>query len=246
MMMMKAVFLFLILVLSLTSKVESYDYHKLALQWPAGYCNRKNCIATIPGVFTIHGLWPTNRNAPHIPKPPKRSTWTEAKLYKNFSDSHPNPALEASMHSHWPQLLGPQPPNSDWGFWFQEWKKHGTVSGMIPMEYFNQAIVASRAIDPPLDSLIVAGIVPSNSLTYTATKIKRAVQRSAAVKNLNPTLSCVKYGGKLKGKHKRAPKQYILKEILFCFDKTLTPIKCPSATSHTCGNGHGKVFLLEP
>ncbi|CAN1144951.1 Intracellular ribonuclease LX [Linum perenne] len=117
------------------------------------------------------------------------------------------------MRSHWPQLLGPQPPHSNWEFWFYEWNKHGRVSGLIPVEYFKQTIVASRAIRPPLDSLRVAGIVPSNSLIYTASTIKTAILSSAAL-NLNPTLSCEVYG----------PKKFILKEIFFCFNKALTPI----------------------
>ncbi|CAN1170809.1 Intracellular ribonuclease LX [Linum perenne] len=241
MMMMKTVFFLLILVLSLTSKAESYDYHKLALQWPAGYCKGKTCKATIPGVFTIHGLWPTNSNPPYEPPPPKPSPWTEALLYQNFTRTHPDPSLLTSMRSDWPQLLGPQNIHWDWQFWFQEWNKHGTVSGMIPVEYFKQTIVASRAIHPPLDSLRVAGIVPSNSLTYTASAIKTAILSSTAL-NLNPTLSCDDYGGK----QAPPPKKYILKEILFCFDKALTPITCPFATSRTCGYGPGKVFLLEP
>ncbi|CAN1324034.1 hypothetical protein LINPERPRIM_LOCUS32956 [Linum perenne] len=104
-------------VLLLTSKAESFDYYKLALQWTPGFCHgKKKCRVPI-SQFMVYGLYP--------------------------------------------QL--------------QEWTKHGTVSDMTPVEYLKQVMAAFRAIDSPLDSLRVSGIVPTNKRTYTATAIKSAV-----------------------------------------------------------------------
>ena len=52
-----------------SSKVVSYDYLFLAMQWPRTYCNfisrgRGRCHLPIPDRFTVHGLWPQNFSGP--------------------------------------------------------------------------------------------------------------------------------------------------------------------------------------
>ncbi|CAN1164035.1 hypothetical protein LINPERHAP2_LOCUS25355 [Linum perenne] len=63
-------------VLLLTSKAESFDYYKLALQWTPGFCHgKKKCRVPI-SQFMVYGL------------------------YNNFTTTQPDTALETSMHSH--------------------------------------------------------------------------------------------------------------------------------------------------
>ena len=52
-----------------SSKVVSYDYLFLAMQWPRTYCNlisrgRGRCYLPVPDRFTVHGLWPQNFSGP--------------------------------------------------------------------------------------------------------------------------------------------------------------------------------------
>ena len=52
-----------------SSKLVTYDYLHLAMQWPRSFCNsRLNirlCQLQVPRRFTVHGLWPQNyQNGP--------------------------------------------------------------------------------------------------------------------------------------------------------------------------------------
>ena len=53
-----------------SSKVVSYDYLLLAMQWPRTYCNLLisrgdgRCFLPVPDRFTVHGLWPQKFGGP--------------------------------------------------------------------------------------------------------------------------------------------------------------------------------------
>ena len=45
-----------------SSKLETYHYLHLAMQWPMSFCNSRPpkslCRQQVPRHFTVHGLWP--------------------------------------------------------------------------------------------------------------------------------------------------------------------------------------------
>ncbi|CAI8616370.1 unnamed protein product [Vicia faba] len=93
----------------------------LAETWPKSFCKQNKCIANVPSEFTIHGLWPKNNTPPD-------TYYCKGELFLL------NPFQK--LNTVWPNLKGI---NKE--LWRYEWKKHGTCSEMVLVDYFNHAIV---------------------------------------------------------------------------------------------------------
>nr|KYP40893.1 Extracellular ribonuclease LE [Cajanus cajan] len=114
---MTLIILSLLLLLNIQYSYSSYDYLKLAQQWPKSYCNfqiqfgSKTCKKPIPLRFTIHGLWPSNTSISSQPNPcPSNNQFVNQQVIKRFG---------SRLQLDWPNLSG-----DDNKFWNLEWKKH--------------------------------------------------------------------------------------------------------------------------
>ncbi|CAN1173569.1 Ribonuclease 3 [Linum perenne] len=141
------VFLLLtVLVLLPLKAAEGFNFYKRAFQWPPkfcfpkscqshGFCFANKCQSSIPdNTLIIHGCWPTNESPLIIPEPETCDIdWTSQKLQDNLTYSLTSQSCREAMRSKWPQLLRSQ---TNMDFWLQEWNRHGKVSELTPVNYF--------------------------------------------------------------------------------------------------------------
>ncbi|KAF7129476.1 hypothetical protein RHSIM_Rhsim10G0057700 [Rhododendron simsii] len=108
--------LFIAILLVGVPTAFSYDYLKLALQWPPTVSSDKQLYRS-PMDFTIHGVWPENFLGPWpLPPCPLQNP------YASITD----PKLLSRLQVSWPNLRG----SNDW-FWGHEWNKHGGCSEAV-------------------------------------------------------------------------------------------------------------------
>ncbi|KAI3954993.1 hypothetical protein MKW98_004996 [Papaver atlanticum] len=129
-------------------KYRVYTTYILAIQYPKNLCahawETKRCDINykidLPNAFTIHGLWPDNP-INHLPKPPV--------VQFEVDQIHNDIRLRDGLYEHWIDAYfnyqgGPNKETSKHikaeAFWFEEWKKHGTYSGLNTHEYFRLAL----------------------------------------------------------------------------------------------------------
>lgn len=163
----------------------------------------------MPEVWTIHGLWPSNKSKQNSP----------TYCYKNF-DVQQIPQ-NVSLEQSWPNLNTNE---NNTQFWSQQWRKHGScalnVHGVENISnYFSKAIELATSYN-------ITEILQNNGITKGSRyKIKnvqdamihRTGKRPKIIMWTN-TSSC-------------APAW--LFEIRICFDKDFDVIDCPNA-SKTC------------
>ncbi|CAN1255981.1 Ribonuclease S-7 [Linum perenne] len=233
MMMMKFMFLFLVLLISTSKMAAAFDLYKLALQWPAGFCNNKDCRALqFQPAFTVHGLWPSNEYPLPDPTPTGIPTWSSQDVHANVINRNSIvPTLISDMYRYWPQLYRQQ---SEWDFWTHEWNKHGLLlTAMSPGEYFQATLSIFSIHGDPLNSLIAGGVVPSNTHYYKASEIQSWAGDY-------PILACYPTS---------VFNQFVLYEIRFCFDATnllvRQPCNGPPDSLGTCGGEYGDVWFYE-
>nr|KJB74231.1 hypothetical protein B456_011G281000 [Gossypium raimondii] len=159
------------------------DFFKLALQWPPSVCRSTlNCKLPIPTEFKIHGIWA--QDAYDIPVPPydthhpctnPQPTILQSKLRKLLKS---DVALWNQLPTLWPNLAST---GSDIGFWFKEWKKHGTCSDFAqhPLSYFQSAIQLRTNLNPAM------GLTRGS--TYTVRQVADIVFRLIGA---SPQISC--------------------------------------------------------
>lgn len=148
---------------SFTSCHAEFDYFLFARQWPATFCNIRECQRRPENVseFTIHGLWPQNYEGPYPHDCNPEYQFDQSQIQDLLSE----------MEDDWPSLI-----LSD--FWEHEWEKHGTCSlDVFPTEhdYFAATLKLHKAYDLE-DALAADGIVPSDEVKYQLTDIKNAFQ----------------------------------------------------------------------
>lgn len=118
---------------SLAQKAGDFDYYVLALSWSPTYCaddakkgrDHLQCFSKKNYGFVVHGLWPQYN-----------------KGYPEYCDTNyrkPSPKLVDQMLKYSPSK----------GLIHHEWKKHGTCTGLKPLDYFRQAVKTFKTIKRP-------------------------------------------------------------------------------------------------
>lgn len=197
---------------SRTAKADEagdFDYYVLTLSWSPSYCaddakkGRDNlqCFSERSYGFVIHGLWPQYE-----------------KGYPEFCQTDfrkPSDKLVNQMLKFSPSV----------GLVQHEWKKHGSCTGLAPLDYFRLAVKSYKSLNRPdaLDDL-------KKPLLMTANQIE------AQFYDANPDLpeeslfiTC---------------KRQKLREVRLCLDKKGQPRRCsPQALNGQCRT-KGKLRIL--
>ncbi|KAF9592266.1 hypothetical protein IFM89_013492, partial [Coptis chinensis] len=112
---------------------SSFDYYIFALQWGVSVCNAAgtHCLRKDRGhpKFTIHGLWPSKlKGAPNT---------NGNQFLVHVKD------LQGKLDIAWPDVQN----LNNAKFWGEQWKKHGTCSGLKQHEYFKKALILFDKIE---------------------------------------------------------------------------------------------------
>ncbi|KAL1867664.1 Ribonuclease T2 precursor (RNase T2) [Diaporthe australafricana] len=132
--------------------------------------------------WTIHGLWPDNCDGTYD------ENCDSSRAYKNITaliNTYGSASLLQFMQTYW--LSDSSTPEA---FWEHEWSTHGTcVSTLDPdcyasyqageeaVAFFQTVVNLFKSLDT-YTVLSKAGIVPSNSATYTSSQITKAISAS--------------------------------------------------------------------
>lgn len=204
----------------LCSANYTFDYLQLALTWMPGYCTTSNCEIQVKPEFTIHGLWPSNRNLNNqISISKQQSDQISDCCFENYYRSSSMASIANELNKYWPSLSG----RSD-RFWADEWLKHGTCARNVPdlrgqVNYFQNTISLFKKLNI-IDTLAEANIRPSY----------RPVQASAIIE----ALKSINNNKRVKLKCNYEPHQPvpILTEVCFCFNSQFVPISCSPSAAH--------------
>jgi ribonuclease T2 len=175
-----------------------FDYYVLALSWSPVYCERhpedgQQCGTRRYG-FVLHGLWPQRTGGGYPAGCPTSSRLT--------------PQARALGMTIFPseKLL------------VHEWRKHGTCSGLEPMEYF-------RAADTARDAIRMPPQLEPGPRTWQAT----AEEVSRAILDHNPSLPRRSIAVVCSGPE--------LAEVRVCMSKDLQPVACGAGVRNACRKG---------
>jgi ribonuclease T2 len=118
-----------------------FDYYVLSLSWSPSFCeesaergNGRSQQAQCGGrpfSFVVHGLWPQYEHG--HPEYCDRDSWLDRNIMTSMLDLMPAPGLI-----------------------FNEWKKHGTCSGLGPRGYFETIRKARAAVKIPPEFIDLA------------------------------------------------------------------------------------------
>jgi ribonuclease T2 len=119
-----------------------FDFYVLSLSWSPSFCEdaadhgnsrRSQNIQCggRPFSFVVHGLWPQYERG--FPEYCDRDSWLDRNIMSSMLDLMPAPGLI-----------------------FNEWKKHGTCSGLGPRGYFETIRKARAAVKIPPDFIDLA------------------------------------------------------------------------------------------
>ena len=132
-----------------------FDFYVLSLSWSPSFCEsaaergnegqlqRLQCGGR-PFSFVVHGLWPQYEHG--FPEYCDRNSWLERNIMTSMLDLMPAPGLI-----------------------FNEWKKHGTCSGLGPRGYFEAIRKARAAVKIPPEFIDLA-----NPKTISPTEVEDA------------------------------------------------------------------------
>ncbi|KAF5950835.1 hypothetical protein HYC85_012828 [Camellia sinensis] len=139
-----------IVILLFLVPTQSFDFFKLALQWPISVCGQYCKNLPNPMNLTIHGLWPQIYSSP----------WTPLSCpLQNGYTTIGDQSLIKRLKVSWPDVI--------WGrderFWACEWNKHGGCSEQLynQITYFNLSVNLKDQFDI-FGQLQCAGITPGN------------------------------------------------------------------------------------
>nr|KJB71664.1 hypothetical protein B456_011G136200 [Gossypium raimondii] len=119
------------------------SFYKPSLQWPPAACHGTlSCKPPIPSNFTIHGIWPQDRNDEPIPPYNKNNPCTPKTPTPPTNLPIKLRPIEVYLMSEWPNLTDGLNLTANYQFWEYEWKKHGTCSDYPddPLTYFKSAV----------------------------------------------------------------------------------------------------------
>lgn len=199
--------LFSVLFLLECSHVEaaSFDYFTLAFQWPITYCSDKNTNCYQKHIWTIHGLWPSNKNG------------RNPDYCNNTFDGSQITSIKKTLDEFWPNLDLTKK-NTD--FWSYEWRKHGSCANSVEkvsttLDYFKKALQLAKQYN--VTSILSKKKITENNInTYTINDVQSAMEGSTRFKS-----------NIIWNENKCTP---LLSEIRICFSKTFDVIDCPWPT----------------
>jgi ribonuclease T2 len=190
---------------------KDYKFLQLVLQWGPGVCyNNPTCTGRVSADWTIHGLWPSVDFSSYPDSCASKCSLNVGSL---------NGYLLTELEEKWPTLNAK---GNTW-FWDHEYCKHGTCCADIlpePALYFHRALILRDKVNVGR-ALRGARINPTNEFGYRLSDVKKALLDRFKVKNIR--LSCGNSNGK-----------QVLKEIGFCFSKSMKLINCPEGRSNGC------------
>ena len=152
---------------------NEWTYMVLAQTWEGTFCSDGCCVlpsssTKLNSGVTLHGLWPNYASG--YPSCCKCS-YSDSEV-DNYMNS--NAQLYKDLNTYWPSLKKCK-------FVSYEWRKHGTCAASVYngdkgyADYFNTAINLHKRWD--LYNIILnAGIKPSNTTKYPASKIVKAIE----------------------------------------------------------------------
>jgi ribonuclease T2 len=120
-----------------------FDFYVLSLSWSPSFCEdaaergnggrsqQAQCGGSRPFSFVVHGLWPQYERG--FPEYCDRDSWLDRNIMTSMLDLMPAPGLI-----------------------FNEWKKHGTCSGLGPRGYFETIRKARAAVKIPPEFIDLA------------------------------------------------------------------------------------------
>jgi ribonuclease T2 len=120
-----------------------FDFYVLSLSWSPSFCESSaergnggrsqqiQCGGSRPFSFVVHGLWPQYERG--YPEYCDRDSWLDRNIMSSMLDLMPAPGLI-----------------------FNEWKKHGTCSGLGPRGYFETIRKARAAVKIPPEFIDLA------------------------------------------------------------------------------------------
>jgi ribonuclease T2 len=120
-----------------------FDFYVLSLSWSPSFCEdaaergsggrsqQAQCGGSRPFSFVVHGLWPQYEQG--FPEYCDRNSWLDRNIMTSMLDLMPAPGLI-----------------------FNEWKKHGTCSGLGPRGYFETIRKARAAVKIPPEFIDLA------------------------------------------------------------------------------------------
>jgi ribonuclease T2 len=176
-----------------------FDFYVLALSWSPDYCAGSNgddpqqCSLGKKLGFVLHGLWPQyTRGYP--------ADCSSVKLPRDAQQKFPNLYPSPRLYAH-------------------EWDKHGTCSGLTPVEYMTLAktLKGSIAIPPVYRQ-------PAKAFRTTADNLK------AAFVEANPALSAEALAVQCSGSGR------FLKELYVCFSREGQPTACSAEVQKDAAN----------
>ena len=180
---------------ALADRAGDFDFYVLTLSWSPTYCSdsaqrhrdQLQCFSERSYGFVIHGLWPQyERGYPQ--SCPTRFADPSDKLVEQMLKFSPSESL---VH--------------------HEWDKHGTCSGLKPLDYFRLAVKSFKKLNRPDQFKELA-----KPTLMTASQIERAfysINKTLPKDSLFVTCSRQK-----------------LKEVRLCLDKDGAPRRCSAST----------------
>lgn len=183
------------------------DHLRLRMSWGPGYCSsgKAFCRAGVKPEFTIHGLWPQQKDKEN----PEKCCTEERFEIKALTP------IKAKLRQYWPSISG----SDDEGFWSYQWDKHGSCATKITSlnkvyDYFNFAVSSMKGSD--LTTVTTKRFKPSNDKLYYGHAIIMAL---AQVYGAKISIEC----SPLKNK----PQWHVVTEVSACFNTNLEFIDCP-------------------
>ncbi|KAG9408621.1 hypothetical protein AC1031_020474 [Aphanomyces cochlioides] len=173
----------------------SFDFYVFSQSWQPYFCttgNYQGCenpTDFMSSSLTIHGLWP-NYHSGGYPSFCGGSALTQSDIDQVGADS---------VAQYWPDVK-----TGGWTFIANEWKKHGTCSGLDPASYIQAAINIETQLGTP--SIISSNV--GSSVSYS--------DLLNAYGTGNVALLC-------------AGSDNALSEVRTCYDTTYNQITCPSS-----------------
>ncbi|TKW36015.1 hypothetical protein SEVIR_2G412400v4 [Setaria viridis] len=236
-------FVLLFSLLAVSSTAEKFDFFYLVQQWPGSFCDtRQGCCFPDAGKpaadFGIHGLWPNyakcrgsqlqglaravlGEDAAALFSAVGRRgrCWPEYCNDGNTLSPWEIRDLVASLDRNWPTLSCKS--GRSFEFWSYEWKKHGTCSNLEQHEYFARALELKAAHN--LTAILAgAGIVPSNTETYSLSSVGDAIAQGTG---FTANLEC----------NRDADGEAQLFQVYLCVDREVKQlIDCPLSMRSKC------------
>jgi ribonuclease T2 len=179
-----------------TGQLSEFDYFVLALSWSPDYCaatganDPQQCSAGKKLGFVLHGLWPQYEKG-------YPSDCTSEKMPENVKA----------------QFIGLYPNDK---LFDHEWEKHGTCTGLSPLEYLQLSKALKEFVTIPVEFRS-----PENPFRTKMKEVK------ALFAQANPGFAETSFevGCSSSGRY--------LKEVFVCFSRAGTPTSCSAEMQKT-------------